>query len=63
MPSELYVIHSADPLLPHGQRDGSAAKPFLDLRDAITQASELSAPFFSAEATIFLSKGTHFVPL
>ena len=60
---EVLELHSADPLLAPGDRDGSAALPFLDLRDAITRANELAAPFLATNVTIFLSKGPHFVPL
>ena len=49
--------------LPHSQRDGSETKPFLDIRDAMIRAQELAAPNTSAIVSIYLLKGTHFVPL
>ena len=50
--------------LPHSLRDGSEALPFLDLRDALLRARELSAPFIGATVTIYLAGlGSHFVPL
>ena len=49
--------------LPHSQRDGSEAKPFLDIRDPLIRAQELAAPYSNTNVTIYLLKGTHFVPL
>ena len=57
------MIHTADPGLNPSERDGSSTHPFLDLRDAIVRATELSAAYLSANATLFISKGPHFIPL
>ena len=67
---EIFVSPIADivadgtgaPIL-HSQRDGSESKPFLDIRDAMIRAQELAAPNTSAIVSIYLLKGTHFVPL
>ena len=44
--------------------DGSLAKPFLDLRDALRRADELAAPFTAASVTIYLSSADwHSLPV
>ena len=60
---ELFVFNQAAPWIPNNMRDGSAGNPFLDLRDALIKAQEVAAPYMTASATIFLTEGTHFVPL
>ena len=60
---DVFVIHSVDPNTHASQQDGSAALPFLDLRDGLIRAQELAAPWTSANVTIFMSKGPHYIPL
>ena len=58
---QLYVSANATFL---ADTDGSMAKPFLDLRDAIRRSDELAAPFTSATLIIYLlAANWHSIPL
>ena len=42
--------------------DGSLTNPFLDIRDALTRAYEVCAPYSNVcSVTIYLTAGTHYV--
>ena len=47
----------------NSQRTGTAANPFVDLRDALLKADSLGALYNSSQINIFLTKGDHFIVL
>ena len=58
---ELFVFHTA---VFSADTDGSLARPFLDLRDALRRADELAARFTAASVTIYLSSADwHSLPV
>ena len=46
---------------PNQLRDGSLLNPFVDLRDALSKAEELAAPYSHASVAIYLTRGDHFL--
>lgn len=59
---DLYVSNIASDIAANvGTKDGSSAKPFSDLLDAIRKAYEMSAPYVFSTVSITLTSGTHYL--
>ncbi len=58
----LFVAAGSEPSSPNSH-SGQADDPFFDLRDALSYANEVAAPFTTYEVVVYLEKGIHYITL